>query len=48
MPTCGLLLWLTFGATALIGVFNLPGGSGFIDDAMGNLPFGPRLSWCCS
>jgi TRAP-type mannitol/chloroaromatic compound transport system permease large subunit len=35
------LLWLTFGATALIGVYNLLGGIRFIHDAMGNLPFEP-------
>ena len=34
MSTCGLLLWLTFGATALIGVYNLLGGIRFIHDAM--------------
>jgi tripartite ATP-independent transporter DctM subunit len=41
MATCGLLLWLTFGATALIGVYNLLGGIRFIHDVMGNLPFEP-------
>jgi tripartite ATP-independent transporter DctM subunit len=41
MSTCGLLLWLTFGATALIGVYNLLGGIRFIHEAMGNLPFEP-------
>src|SRR5690606_28209044 len=41
MATCGLLLWLTFGATALIGVYNLLGGIRFIHDAMGDLPFEP-------
>ena len=37
MSTCGLLLWLTFGATALIGVYNLLGGIRFIQDAMTRL-----------
>ena len=41
MSTCGLLLWLTFGATALIGVYNLLGGIRFIHDAMTGLPFAP-------
>jgi len=41
MSTCGLLLWLTFGATALIGVYNLLGGIRFIQDAMTGLPFAP-------
>jgi tripartite ATP-independent transporter DctM subunit len=41
MTTCGLLLWLTFGATALIGVYNLLGGIRFIQGAMTDLPFEP-------
>jgi tripartite ATP-independent transporter DctM subunit len=41
MSTCGLLLWLTFAATALIGVYNLLGGIRFIHDAMTDLPFQP-------
>ena len=41
MSTCGLLLWLTFGATALIGVYNLLGGIRFIHDVMTDLPFEP-------
>jgi tripartite ATP-independent transporter DctM subunit len=41
MSTCGLLLWLTFGATALIGVYNLLGGIRFMHDLMGDLPFQP-------
>ncbi len=41
MATCGLLLWLTFGATAVIGVYNLLGGIRFIHDAMTGLPFAP-------
>ena len=41
MATCGLLLWLTFAATALIGVYNLLGGIRFMHDAMTDLPFQP-------
>jgi tripartite ATP-independent transporter DctM subunit len=41
MSTCGLLLWLTFAATALIGVYNLLGGIRFIQGAMTDLPFEP-------
>jgi TRAP-type mannitol/chloroaromatic compound transport system permease large subunit len=41
MSACGLLLWLTFGAAALIGVYNLLGGIRFIQDAMTGLPFAP-------
>jgi len=41
MNTCGVLLWITFGATALIGVYNLMGGTNFIRDLITDLPFGP-------
>jgi TRAP-type mannitol/chloroaromatic compound transport system permease large subunit len=30
MRTCGMLLWLSFGATAMIGVYNLAGGPAFV------------------
>ncbi|MDX1541971.1 MAG: TRAP transporter large permease subunit, partial [Geminicoccaceae bacterium] len=43
MTTCGLLLWLTFSATALIGVYNLLGGIRFIQGAMTGLPFEPLV-----
>ena len=43
MAACGLLLWLTFGATALIGVYNLLGGIRFISDLMTGLPFDPLV-----
>lgn len=39
MSACGLLLGLTFGATALIGVYNLLGGIRFINTVMTGLPF---------
>ena len=39
MAACGLLLWLTFGATALIGVYNLLGGIAFINGMISGLPF---------
>ena len=41
MATCGLLLWLAFGATAMIGVYNLMGGIGFVHNAITGLPFTP-------
>lgn len=41
MAACGLLLWLTFGATALIGVYNLMGGIAFMRSAIGYLPYEP-------
>lgn len=41
MSTCGMLLWLTIGANALIGVYNLMGGTKFIQDSISGLPFEP-------
>lgn len=41
MVTCGMLLWLTFGATALVGVYNLMGGNVFIKNVVAGLPFDP-------
>ncbi len=37
MQTCGMLLWLSFGATAMIGVYNLAGGPGFIRELFTSL-----------
>ena len=41
MNTCGMLLWITFGATALIGVYNLLGGDTFVKDLVTGLPLPP-------
>lgn len=41
MGACGLLMWLTFGATALIGVYNLLGGVAFVKSLIIGLPFDP-------
>ena len=41
MNTCGMLLWITFGATALIGVYNLLGGDTFIKGLITGLPLPP-------
>lgn len=41
MRVCGTILWLTFGASALIGVYGLIGGTRFVGDLMTNLPVGP-------
>lgn len=41
MNTCGMLLWLTFGATALIGVYNLMGGTQFVKEAVSGLDLAP-------
>lgn len=41
MNTCGTLLWITFGATALIGTYNLIGGNTFVEDLITGLPLPP-------
>jgi tripartite ATP-independent transporter DctM subunit len=41
MNTCGMLLWITFGATALIGVYNLLGGDTFVKGLITGLPLPP-------
>jgi TRAP-type mannitol/chloroaromatic compound transport system permease large subunit len=41
MTTCGVILWLVFGATALIGVYNLMGGIDFVKNLISGLPFAP-------
>ncbi len=41
MSTCGVLLWVSFGATAMIGVYNLAGGPAFVRQTMIGLPVSP-------
>ncbi len=41
MHTCGMLLWLSFGATAMIGVYNLAGGPGFVKELFTGLDLPP-------
>jgi tripartite ATP-independent transporter DctM subunit len=41
LSTCGMLLWLSFGATAMIGVYNLAGGAGFVKELITGLPLPP-------
>ncbi len=41
MSTCGMLLWLSFGATAMIGVYNLAGGPAFVKEVITGLPLPP-------
>jgi len=41
MHTCGMLLWLSFGATAMIGVYNLAGGPAFVKGLMTGLDVAP-------
>jgi tripartite ATP-independent transporter DctM subunit len=39
--TCGKLFWLSLGATALIGIFNIMGGSAYLQSLVSGLPFPP-------
>lgn len=41
--TCGMLIWLTLGATALIGVYNLMGGIRFVSDLFSDLGLSPPM-----
>ena len=41
MSACGVLLWVSFGATAMIGVYNLAGGPGFVRNLMTGLGVAP-------
>jgi len=41
--TCAVILWLTFGANALIGVYNLMGGIDFVRGLISGLPFAPMV-----
>jgi tripartite ATP-independent transporter DctM subunit len=43
MATCGTVLWLVFGANALIGVYNLMGGIGFMQRLMRGLDLPPFM-----
>ncbi|HTS53264.1 MAG TPA: TRAP transporter large permease subunit [Burkholderiales bacterium] len=44
MATCGMLLWLSFGATAMIGVYNLAGGPGFVHGLITGLSVPPVVA----
>ncbi|MCC7274253.1 MAG: TRAP transporter large permease subunit [Alphaproteobacteria bacterium] len=41
MSTCGLLIWLTIGANAMVGVYNLLGGITYLKAIMTGLPLDP-------
>ena len=41
MSTCGLLIWLSIGANAMVGVYNLLGGITYLKSVMVGLPFAP-------
>lgn len=41
LVTCGMLIWLTLGATAFMSVYNLMGGIRFVSDLLVGLDLGP-------
>ncbi len=41
MSTCGLLIWLSIGANAMVGVYNLLGGITYLKTIMTGLPVEP-------
>lgn len=41
MSTCGLLIWLSIGANAMVGVYNLIGGISYLKSIMTGLPLEP-------
>ncbi len=41
MSTCGLLIWLSIGANAMVGVYNLLGGITYLKTVMTGLPVEP-------
>ena len=41
MSTCGLLIWLSIGANAMVGVYNLVGGISYLKSIMTGLPLDP-------
>jgi tripartite ATP-independent transporter DctM subunit len=41
MATCGLLIWLSIGANAMVGVYNLLGGIAYLKSIMVGLPLAP-------
>lgn len=43
MSTCGLLIWLSIGANAMVGVYNLLGGIAYLKSIMTGLPFDPII-----
>jgi tripartite ATP-independent transporter DctM subunit len=41
LRTCGMLLWLSFGATVMIGAYNLAGGPAFVREVFDGLALPP-------
>jgi TRAP-type mannitol/chloroaromatic compound transport system permease large subunit len=41
LNTCGMIVWIGIGASALVGVYNLMGGTRFVQGAITGLDVGP-------
>lgn len=41
MTTVGVIIWLTLGANAFIGIYNIMGGTGYLRGAIAGLPLPP-------
>ena len=41
MRICGMIMWIVFGATALIGVYNFFGGTAYVTSAINGLDWSP-------
>ncbi len=41
MTTVGIIIWLTLGANAFIGIYNIMGGTGYLRGAISGLPLPP-------
>ncbi|OEE89024.1 C4-dicarboxylate ABC transporter permease [Enterovibrio norvegicus FF-162] len=44
MRTCGMIIWIGIGASALVGIYNLMGGIDFVGDVIFSLSGGGALS----
>lgn len=43
MRTCGMIIWIGIGASALVGIYNLMGGKRFVENAILSLDVSPIL-----
>ena len=41
MRTVGMLIWLSFGANALVGIYNIMGGTAYMQELFTTLPVAP-------
>jgi TRAP-type mannitol/chloroaromatic compound transport system permease large subunit len=43
MRTCGMIIWIGIGASALVGIYNLMGGKRFVENAILSLDVAPII-----